>query len=356
MAARLDGVWVKRDGFLKDVISGRRVNNRDRYVIRGQMLFQPSDDLSVRLIADYSRLNEECCAAVFLPAHNFVAGAGETPSSIAAIERALGAVINDDPYKREISITPGRSYRSDVHDGGVSAEINYDFGGAQLTSITAYRTNKFVGGLDADFNNLDIFYRADDGGCHKFKTFTQELRLQGTTMDGRLDWLVGGFYANEELTRRRYLSFGADSRSLFSARWCARRAVLAGFPGYNLLNPFVQGLVLDQLTTNPSRGGAVRRLSDGHQCACEPGREHSASGVTTHDQFTQKGNNYAIFTHNIFKVTDQLSMTLGGRYTIDKKSLERRPHSTVSARLSRAISLACGLAAAAAADPPVRRP
>src|SRR4051812_15187150 len=55
VAARIDGVWMKRDGFLKDVISGRRVNDRDRWLLRGQVLFQPSDDFSFRLIGDYSK-------------------------------------------------------------------------------------------------------------------------------------------------------------------------------------------------------------------------------------------------------------------------------------------------------------
>ncbi|MES2146491.1 MAG: TonB-dependent receptor plug domain-containing protein, partial [Pseudomonadota bacterium] len=115
VAARIDGVYVKRDGFLKDVVSGRRVNNRDRFLLRGQILFEPNDNFSMRLIADYSQQREECCAAVFLPAHNYVAGVGQTPSSIAALERSLGGIINDDPYKRRVSITPGRSYRSDVN-------------------------------------------------------------------------------------------------------------------------------------------------------------------------------------------------------------------------------------------------
>src|SRR4029079_6615501 len=34
VAARIDGVWLKRDGFLKEVISGRRLNNRDRWLLR----------------------------------------------------------------------------------------------------------------------------------------------------------------------------------------------------------------------------------------------------------------------------------------------------------------------------------
>ena len=37
IAARLDGVYFKRDGFLKDVVSGRRINDRDRWLLRGQI-------------------------------------------------------------------------------------------------------------------------------------------------------------------------------------------------------------------------------------------------------------------------------------------------------------------------------
>src|SRR5207253_6576290 len=160
IAARLDGVYVKRDGFLKDVISGRRINDRDRWMLRGQLLFQPSDNFSFRVVGDYSKRNEECCGASFLPAMD-VTAAGPQPSSIAAIERGLGGVIEDDTFARRTSITPGRSYRSDVRDWGISGEAVYDFGGAELTSITAYRYDKYIRGQDADFNNLDILYRAD---------------------------------------------------------------------------------------------------------------------------------------------------------------------------------------------------
>src|SRR5438874_4513102 len=210
IAARLDGVYVKRDGFLKDVISGRRINNRDRWLLRGQLLFQPSDNFSFRLIGDYSKHNEECCGAPFLPAQDFTA-AGPQPSTIAAIERGLGAIIEDRPFQRLTSITPGRSYRSDVTDWGISGEGVYDFGWGELTSITAYRFNKYTRGQDADFNNLDILYRDDNGGAfNRFKTFTQELRLQGKAWNDRLDWLIGGYFADEKLTLRDNLAYGAD--------------------------------------------------------------------------------------------------------------------------------------------------
>ncbi len=59
VAARLDGVLVKRDGVVEDLISGRDVNDRDRWLLRGQLLFEPSDNTSVRLIADYAKRDEE---------------------------------------------------------------------------------------------------------------------------------------------------------------------------------------------------------------------------------------------------------------------------------------------------------
>src|SRR5947208_13236028 len=61
IAARFDAVYMKRDGFLQDVISGRDLNDRNRWLLRGQLLYQPSANFSFRLIGDVSRLREECC-------------------------------------------------------------------------------------------------------------------------------------------------------------------------------------------------------------------------------------------------------------------------------------------------------
>ena len=44
---RLTGAYRKRDGFLIDA-SGNDVNNKDRYMLRGQALWEPSPDMSLR--------------------------------------------------------------------------------------------------------------------------------------------------------------------------------------------------------------------------------------------------------------------------------------------------------------------
>ena len=64
LAARIDGVYVKRDGFYEDPANDTTVNNRNRWFTRGQLLFEPSDQLSVRLIADYTWRKEKCCGAI----------------------------------------------------------------------------------------------------------------------------------------------------------------------------------------------------------------------------------------------------------------------------------------------------
>jgi outer membrane receptor protein involved in Fe transport len=70
IALRLDGVWSKRDGFMKQVdAAGNKVgdtNDRDRYFLRGQALIEPNDALSIRLIGDFTHRDESCCGAAYI--------------------------------------------------------------------------------------------------------------------------------------------------------------------------------------------------------------------------------------------------------------------------------------------------
>ena len=66
LAARLDAVYVKRDGFYKDPANHTTINNRNRFFTRGQLLFTPDDKLTVRLIGDYTWRKERCCGAIYV--------------------------------------------------------------------------------------------------------------------------------------------------------------------------------------------------------------------------------------------------------------------------------------------------
>ena len=362
IAARIDAIWMKRDGFMEDVIGGGDYNDRNRYMLRGQLLYQPNDDLSVRLIADYANRNEQCCAAATLPAEDkqrtSIQDYVSLPSTMERIIEGLTSVrdgshgvVVDDAFDRDIALTPGRSYNSDVEDYGVSLEANYDFGGAQLTSISAYRSNDYERGQDADFNNLDILYRDGSGGSYnKFKTFTQELRLQGELWGGRLDWLVGGYYAHEKLKVRDNLSYGDDYSQFANcivANSFAGSFINSGNPGLvglgnalidpsnpTCFNPAAAaGLAPFIPAASATAFAAFARLGGfagggftnsgftnlGIALGAGP---VSFSGVGIDDLYDQTSNNWALFTHNIFEITNGLKLTVGLRYTHERKELE----------------------------------
>ena len=339
LAARLDGVYTKRDGFLEDVISGRTVNDRDRYLFRGQLLFTPNDDVELRIIGDFAKREEECCATSYLPFRSSVRDAQGNVTVISAnpivnIIRELGGVINDDTYARKTSITPGQSYRSNVTDWGLSGELIWNLGGAELTSITAYRDWKVSQSQDADFMNLDVLRRENQ--TRQFQTFSQELRLQGSAFSDRLDWLVGGYFANEKLFHTDQLRFGQDHTRY--ANCLIANSFNASAPG--ILSPSSPGCVDPAIAAaiagNPAIPAALRTPVSifggfavpglygydavGALLGLPPGSlEGRGIGLDTYDQTSR---NFAFFTHNVLNLTDRLSLTLGGRYTNERKTLD----------------------------------
>jgi outer membrane receptor protein involved in Fe transport len=216
LAARLDAVYVKRDGFYHDVTNNTDVNDRDRYFLRGQLLYEPSEDLSVRIIGDYTHRDEKCCGAVYID--ETVAPANRnlltSQNTIIAALTGLGepAAAFSNPFARNLYVSPGRTYKGLTKDWGVSGEINWSLGGVNLTSITAYRDYRANQGSDTDYSFVDILYREPGNSAYQreFRTITQELRLQGSAFDDRLDWLVGGYYANEKLDLTDNLKFGSQ--------------------------------------------------------------------------------------------------------------------------------------------------
>ena len=333
IAFRLDVVGVRRDGFL-DVVNAsggteERVNDRNRLFTRGQLLFEPSDALSIRLIGDYTIRDESCCGAVYIstaetfdPTPGVPGDFAVAPSNrIVNVLQSLGGTFpsGSDPFQRDISVSPGRTYRGETKDWGVSAQIDYDLGGASLTSITAYRDYKSDGPSDTDYSNVDILFRADDGNVFRsFETFTQELRLQGSTFGGALDWLVGGYFSNENLHVRDNLQFGSQYGAFAACRLVATinpAAALRNPGAAGCLSPTGRAILTGALPgTTPAFGAATPLIIGGID------RLSTVNNVGDNDSnYFQDSRNWAIFTHNIFNITDALSLTLGLRYTSESK-------------------------------------
>ncbi|RYF95756.1 MAG: TonB-dependent receptor [Caulobacteraceae bacterium] len=288
VAGRLFVAKRTRDGFL-DVETGDGPRNsnedvtQDFWTIRGQILATPTDNFSVRFIADYTERDELCCLATQLQVGN---AANSRANFVNQVQpNGINANTNENVFSRRAY--GNRSTKQDIKDQGLSAEINWDvLDGVTLTSITATRNWRAETGQDSDFTAADLVYRPADGTNYvEFGQFSQELRANGEA--GPVNWLVGAFYAKEDLDSRSRLIYGEDYYDYFARR------VLSGIPG----NP---GLALNALTE-----GTIFQ-----------------PGTGSDDLYKQSDETFAIFTDNTWSITDSLKLTAGLRYTWSDKSLK----------------------------------
>ena len=186
-----------------------------------------------------------------------------------------------DPFDRVAFAN--RDATQTTEDWGVSANIEWQTGFGELTSITSYRDWENGSGQDMDFSAADLWYRDDESTMDAFATFSQELRLAGAT--DSIDWQVGVFYANETLDRTDFITYGNDYFFYF------------------------QQLLLG------ASGGAF-------DLTALPGSIYTGEAKATEDVYKQEADTYAIFTNNTFSFTDQFDLTVGLRYTVDEKTLD----------------------------------
>ena len=276
---RVDGTWNEREGFVDNKAGGDDYNDRDRYLIRGQLFSEIGDSLSLRLIGDYSTRDETCCAAV-------TKIAGPTAAIInfglppAAIPPLGTVIVPPDAFDRDMTANANRGYDSEVDEWGASLEANWDVGAGTLTSISGYRDWDAERSQDIDYTDADLLYRDKSGYSNEFKTFTQELRYAWEM--GNFEFLVGAYYVDEDLDVKDGIRVGADYENYANA------IILANGEPTTIPNP--------------------------------PG--YSAGDGAQDDDFSVDTTSWALFTHNKWQVTNEVAFTLGLRYTEEDKDLD----------------------------------
>jgi outer membrane receptor protein involved in Fe transport len=278
LAGRIFYGYRQHDGWLdvgaRAPRSAREDVDRDVNTARGQLLWKPADGLDVRLIADWSERNESCCLGV-----QYFNGAS------AAIVGAIsgGGLANPvQPFARRAFAN--RDTPQDIRDRGLSAQVDWDLAGSTLTSISAWRHWEAELGQDADFTGAAILYRDSKSYANTFETLTQELRLAGES--GRLKWLVGGFYADEDLDSINSLRYDSQFELYYGL------ALSAG------MSPALVPTLLGR-----------------------PAGTSFATGNGSYDTYGQRSKSWALFTNNSYALTDKFEFGLGLRYTDEEKTL-----------------------------------
>lgn len=274
LALSLSGGFNQRDGYTDSVVGLNKINNKDRWNIRGQALYEPTNDVTIRLIADYSEIEEACCTV-----GDIINGA--TTGAV----RALGGVVLDESdsflYQSSLNIDPNNN----VEDGGVSLQVDVDFEGFAFTSITALRSNDSGYLSDVDYTSLDIL---KEGGHTEIDTFTQEFRLMSTGVR-TFEWLVGAYIFQEDLNTGDTLYYGDDIRNYFDVLMAAGGAtgLLGGVEG-------VYGL---------------------------PANSFFSSESLVNSEFTQDNKAYSLFANFDYHISDDLTAIFGISYTQDEKTI-----------------------------------
>ncbi len=286
VALRISAANRTQSGFING-LNGAESHDRDRFSVRGQ-LYGDFDNLgTVRAILDHSRVQENCCHAIWF--QDTTAAAALTAAGF----DANGGAPFVGPQALEDLQSNDENYFNPYDQVGFSLEYNVDTPLGALTYIGSSRNYDSDSFRNTDYVQTNIFTvgaspeaialggsNFDDEPRGKIKTETHELRLQGTAMEDRLDWLVGVYSSDETIDTRGSLTLLDQYQSAVSAG-------LLGSP-VDILTVFA--------------GGA------------------DATGDFATNSFFQEGESFSIFTHNIFSVTDRFDVTVGVRYVEEEKA------------------------------------
>ncbi|MBU6472960.1 MAG: TonB-dependent receptor plug domain-containing protein, partial [Alphaproteobacteria bacterium] len=224
LSTRWDALYDKQNGFITDLNSGKKINSRNRYYIKGQALWTPNDDVSLRVIADYSNGNERCCGAI-----RVVNGAtAPIINQLAANNGSAPSVPSRTKYHTSMNGGAAGDFPLHFQDMGGSAELNWQlFPSVKLTNIVGYRNFMQSNSGDFDFTGADIF--RINGADFKDDVASEEFRLSGHVNFGSLfqlgdlplfesmDWMGGFYYTNEHIN----VNANYRNASQTGNYWCA---------------------------------------------------------------------------------------------------------------------------------------
>jgi len=261
------------DGHAKNNVTGNDTNNRDRYSLRADLLIEASDDLEIRITADYDEYDEFCCQVSNVsagPAKQVVYGLGA--------QAAPNNPWTDTVHFNFDSFAKGEN-------SGISINLVKEMDNMTFTSITSSRDSDSLESQDIDFDSAMILNPNTTNVNLKAKS--QEFRLASKGNE-KVNWLIGAYYYDEDLKN--------DSSVIFGPVWRTYADVLtAGLTG--------GAATLDGV-------GALIGL---------PGSQIFATGQGTVGYFTQSTETTTFFGQVDINLTEKMSAILGASYIEDEK-------------------------------------
>jgi iron complex outermembrane recepter protein len=272
VAFRLSGLSTRRDGVIRNAVTGQDHNGIGNQAVRGQLLIKPSEIFQLRLTADFANFESNCCTQVYLRVGSSLRPATRQYPYLAA--NAPGgpyAPPSLDPYDRVTDIDAPLGVNT--NEGGVSAIADWDVGPVTLTSVSAWRFWNWDAANDRDYTGLPI--QLTQHIPSRQDQYSQELRF-ASNGDHALTYFGGLYYFTQKITGRPISIYGPAA-----AYW------------------------LIGATTGAANTPVPSNLLDGY-------------GTDGSTRF--KVDSYAAFGEVNWHVTRRLTLTGGLRYTYETKS------------------------------------
>ncbi|MBR2171117.1 TonB-dependent receptor [Sphingopyxis sp.] len=185
IAVLLSGLYRHDRGYARDVVTNAPLQKAREYVVRGKVLFKPSDEVSLTLAYTHGDVDDPWGVAQV--AYRGVSAAAGIP----------GVIVPDRPKDVAATLPP----ESRVNYDAVIFTADVDLGGVNIKSYTGYRDERDYVQLDSDktaFAFQYIDFRPVD------ETFTQEIDISSTG-SGPLQWVAGLYYYHD---KAGYLDLG----------------------------------------------------------------------------------------------------------------------------------------------------
>ena len=264
LSGRLAVMTRELDGYVENTELGVDEQNEDEQVVRATLRWDVNDSVTATLKSSQSTFD--------------VLGRNmEVYQSFGHLE-ALNSVYNSptapwsvDTELNYIADNNGHFSNNEVNNSTLT--VDWDLEGLTLTSVTGYVDYEFTESCDCDFTGAPVF---DAGRQEEYQQLSQEFRLT-SDLGSNFDYIAGLFFQDTDLSYADQIQL-PDPTVVNTA---------LGLLGAGALQPF-------------------------------------APGSSTDRTFNQEGEVIALFAQGTWSVSEALRLTVGGRYTEEKKDANRQ--------------------------------
>ncbi len=253
VAVRVAGYRSRQDGFVDNLTdSDNDIRDDNRDYLRGIVRWEPTDRFDATLRADYFRTFGNGNGAfgynvIGVPIDpqtgltNAVTGVldpriGADPDGVVPGGRAdvpFTQAADTDPFE----ISRNGDFRTDVEQVSVSGELNYDFGPVLARGIFSYADYDEFRQDDGDFSPVASVLNAN---LVEAETTSQEIQLISNT-DSRLEWVLGGYFLQDESTDAffQFVDDGSRQQTFATVQAALETTSFAGYAdgSFSILDP-----------------------------------------------------------------------------------------------------------------------